>query len=461
VRSKRFLRVVPFAVAGVLAAAGSAAARQAEPPPAPPAAPARSSSHQEMEEREDPGTMLEFAGEEAPPLERLLELARERSPRLTELAARAAAAQERVTPADSLEFPRLEARLANAGLTSWTVGEEEMSTIEVGVRQDLPWPGLRGARRGLAEAEAAVAEVEMLSAQRDLERDVASLYGRLHALDREVRLYDDAHELMAMLEATATSRYGTGEGGLDAVLRVALEIGRHDARREEVARERDLAAAELRRLLALPERTPVRRVAKLPEPPPPPAELARRAAAEAPAVVAAQARLLAAERRLEVARIGLKPGLAVAGGVGYRGELDPMVILGVGIELPFWRSRRREPLVRAAEQELAAEIAAEHDASSTASAEGGALLASWRRLARQVELYDQAVLPQSSAALDSARAAYLAGRGDFSDVLEDFNLWLEVRMERARLDGERFAVRAAMTALVGAEPAPAPEGARP
>ena len=37
-RSKRFLRVVPFAVAGVLAAAGSAAARQAEPPPAPPAA---------------------------------------------------------------------------------------------------------------------------------------------------------------------------------------------------------------------------------------------------------------------------------------------------------------------------------------------------------------------------------------------------------------------------------------
>ena len=149
------------------------------------------------------------------------------------------------------------------------------------------------------------------------------------------------------------------------------------------------------------------------------------------------------------------------GGLGYRGELDPMVFLGVGIELPLWRGDRREPLVRAAEQELAAETAAEHDASSSASAAAGALAASWRRLARQIELYEQAVLPQTSAALDAARAAYLAGRGDFSTVIEDFNLWLEARMERARLDGDRFAVRAAMTALVGPEPASAAQGAQP
>jgi outer membrane protein TolC len=457
VRSNRIRGWIPFAVLEVLAAGVPAAAQQAGSP----VVPVRPSSHAEMEAREDPGTMLEFAGEEAPPLGRLLQLARERSPRLTELAARAAAAEARVGPAGTLEDPMLETRLAHSGLSRWTVGEEEMSMIEVGVRQDVPWPGLRGARRGLAEAEAAVAEVDLLRAERELERDVATIYGRLHALDREVRLFDDAHELMALLEATVSSRYGVGETDLEGVLKVSIATGRHDARREEVARERDLLAADLRRLLALPERTPVRRVAKLPELAPPPAEPARRAAAEAPAVVAAQARLLVAERRLEIARLGLKPGLAVSGGLGYRGKLDPMVYLGVGVELPLWRRQRREPLVRAAEQELAAETAAEHGASSAASAEAGALAASWRRLARQIELYDQAVLPQTSAALDAARSAYLAGRGDFSTVLEDFTLWLEARTERARLDGERFAVRAAMTALVGSDPASQVEGAQP
>jgi len=58
-------------------------------------------------------------------------------------------------------------------------------------------------------------------------------------------------------------------------------------------------------------------------------------------------------------------------------------------------------------------------------------------------------VPQTSAVVDAARAAYLAGRGDFSTVVEDFELWLEARTELARRKADRFAVWSEVVALVG------------
>ena len=60
-------------------------------------------------------------------------------------------------------------------------------------------------------------------------------------------------------------------------------------------------------------------------------------------------------------------------------------------------------------------------------------------------------MPQTSAAVDAARSAYLAGRGDFSTVVEDFELWLEARTELARREADRFATWAELEAVLGCE----------
>jgi outer membrane protein TolC len=237
------------------------------------------------------------------------------------------------------------------------------------------------------------------------------------------------------------------------VLKVQLALSRHDARRECALRERAAAEAELRRLAALPDGAALGRAARLPPPAPLPANFAARAAEEAPEVAVARAAAAVAERMLAVERLELLPDFSVGGGLGWRGDLDPAVVAGVGIELPFWRRQRQEPLIRAAESELAATRAAERAAAVTARGAAERLLSDDLRLERQLRLYDEAILPQTSAALDAARASYLAARGDFSMVLEDFELWLDARAARARLDAERFAIRAAIAALVG----PAPE----
>jgi len=79
-----------------------------------------------------------------------------------------------------------------------------------------------------------------------------------------------------------------------------------------------------------------------------------------------------------------------------------------------------------------------------------------QRADRQLLRYREAIVPQTSAAVDAARASYLAGRGDFSTVIEDFELWLAARAEVARREADRFEIWAQLEALVA--PAPATEG---
>jgi outer membrane protein TolC len=53
--------------------------------------------------------------------------------------------------------------------------------------------------------------------------------------------------------------------------------------------------------------------------------------------------------------------------------------------------------------------------------------------------------------LEAARAAYESGRGDFSTVVEDFDLWLEAQQQLASREAERYANVARLAALAGGE----------
>lgn len=389
-----------------------------------------------------------MVGVEAPPLAELLARARERSPRLAALTSRRAAAEARVEPEGALADPMFEARLQNVGLDRFTVGDDEMSMLELGVRQALPYPGKREARRAAARAEAGMLAAEQAAAERELERDLTALVARLYALDRERLVLEEAHELLELLAATVAARYGAGAAEQEAVLKVQLELSMHDERRVEVAGERAEAEADLRRLLDLPAGTPIGEMRRLPEVAPLPAGLADLATSRAPEVRVRRAAEDTGQRRIEVARLGLRPDFSAGGGLGLRGSFDPVLLVGFGVELPLWRKSRQEPLVAAAEHDAAAAREERRAAEIAARGEAERLLGAWWRLAGQLRLVEEAILPQSSAAFDAARTSYLHGRGDFSTVVEDYARWLDARVRHARLEAERLEVRAALAALL-------------
>jgi outer membrane protein, heavy metal efflux system len=263
-----------------------------------------------------------------------------------------------------------------------------------------------------------------------------------------------------LMNATALARYTTGETEQEAVLKAQLQLSRLEEREDEHHSNRVALVAELNRWLDR-SGAPLGEVTALPPVAVPQEPWDELAVAAAPAVRVARAQMQAAEKQLAEARLDLKPDLSPAAGLAYRGALGPVLTLRFGVELPFWKERKQEPRIRAAELELERTRQELRDAEAGIRAEAARLATEWTRSERQILRYREGILPQTSAAFDAARSSYLTGRGDFSPVVEDFDLWLEARVQLARREADRYAAWAALESLIGPPPASPSQGDLP
>jgi outer membrane protein TolC len=389
------------------------------------------------------------SGAPAPPVEALVAEALERSPSLAAARARIAAAREMIAPVGALPNPMVELALTDVSFPHFTVGREEMSMIGPEVRQAFPNPGKRRAARAAQRAAGDVLGADLEVARRMLAAQVRTVYARAYALDRERQALGAARELLDMLAVTVASRYAVGEAEQEAVIKTQLEGSRVGERSDDLAAERAALAAALDRLLDRTNGSPLGTIASLPAPPAPPLPWDGEAITHSAEVAARRAAVAAAERRVEAAMLDARPDLFGVAGVGVRGQYDPVVTLRLGAELPLWQKERQHPIVRAAALELEMARAELRDAEAAARAEAARLAAEWGRAERQIVRYREAILPQTSAAVDAARASYLAGRGDFGTVVGDFREWLDARTALAVREADRFAVWAELQVLLG------------
>lgn len=385
----------------------------------------------------------------APPVEELVGSALERSPALAARRAAVAAAREMEAPARALPDPMVEAMIQNADFPEWTVGTMDMSMAGVEVSQDLLYPGKRRARFEAAKAETALRAAELAVLERQIAAEVRLLYAKLYALDRERQSLAAAQELVDMLRTTASARYVTGESEQEALLKAQLRVSRLGERIDDLEAERAGMVAELNRWLDRPGDALLGEVAALPEVPAPGAGWEQAAMESAPEVARARVAVAAAEERLELARLETKPNLVPSAGIATRGSLGSVVTLRFGVELPAWKKDKQAGMIRAAEAELEMARRELDDALAQAQAETARLAARFRLAERQIVRFREGILLETSATLDAARASYLAGRGDFSTIIEDFDLWLEARVQLARREADRFAAWAEMERLGG------------
>ena len=366
-----------------------------------------------------------------------------------ELAARRAAARA----AGALDDPRLEVETRNL----LPAGDHEPAEGMLVYEQPLPGRGQRAAARAVAAAEVALAEAEVGRSEQLLLRDVRVGWAEVYALTRELDALSEAHELLDLLVASASTLYGAGQTGLGAPLMAQLELSRHDLDVEAADSKLAAAAARLAALAGAPAAGGVPRVTALPDVVLPRIDPATAAPFALEAVIA-ERRVALAERRAAALAAGLAPGFSVGGGLLLMDGRDPNLIARVGVELPIFRARRERPRVEAAGLEAAAERERRRAAELDARAELARWLAEGRRLETVRRRYREAVLPQGSAALDAARAELLSGRGPLSEVLERFEDWYHDRIDLARAEADLYAAWAEIEALLASPLPAAPEG---
>jgi cobalt-zinc-cadmium efflux system outer membrane protein len=369
----------------------------------------------------------------------LVRMALEGSPALAALRESLAAAREMERPATALPDPMVEGMLQDEEFPDYTVGKMPMSMIGVEVRQPLPYPGKRRARGEAAQAETALRAARIAALEARIASEVRVLYGRIYAIDRERQALTAAHELVDMLSATAASRYASGGTEQEAVLKAQLQVSRLGEQIEDLDAERAARVAELGRWLGRP--VILGEVTELPK-----VSLDTQESVSSDVEVA-RAAVALAERRLAAARLDLKPDFSPSAGLAGRGPLGAVLTLRFGVELPFWKESKQEPMIRAAERELEMARQELRDAEAMAASETARLNARWQQAERQITRFREAIVPQSSTVLDAARSSYLAARGDFSTVIEDFGLWLEARTQLARREADLYTTWAELQRL--------------
>jgi outer membrane protein TolC len=388
----------------------------------------------------------------APAVEGLVERALSRAPSLAARRERIQAAQAALRAADALPDPMVEFEYQMFNFPHYTIGEDPMSMIGGSIRQDLLSRGRRTTRSAVARAEVSERTAEHAVLATDLATEVRLQYARLYTLDHTREILADAAELVRLLEATVTARYAAGASDQASVLRIQLEGIRIGERLGDLEAERTAVQAAINRLTNDPAETPIGPAAYLPPQALPAiaASLQDEASRDAPVLALRQTELDLAGRRVDAARQEAKPTWSVGGGVYWQGGLDRVVNMNVGVELPFWKNRKQLPLIAAAEAERRAARLELESAGAEVRAEAVRLLAEWQNAVAQIERYQTAILPQNSAALDAARASYLGGRGDFASLVDEFRRWIEVRIELAGRESDRFSAQARLAALVDA-----------
>lgn len=387
-------------------------------------------------------------GNAAPPIDDLIREALEKNPSLLSMQSRIRAAGEAISPEGALPDPILEVMFQDVNFPSITVGDEEMSMAGVQVTQGIHYPGKLQAKKETAKAKQQVMSSRLEELRRSLVQSIRTAYAKLYAIDREQDVLGYGKELQEMLTATVSMRYSAGGAKQEDVIKTQLQLSRLQERQIDLAAEREIVTAALNRLVDRPGDLKLGIVASLPYPMDASADIRDASFERASELHTKQREIEVANRQVKESELELFPNFSVGMGFFSRGGFDQVVTLQFGVELPLWRKYKQRPLLRAAQFEREAVQQDFKDMQAEVRAKLAQLRAEKNRIERQIHLLQEATIPQTSAALDSARSSYVSGRGDYSTVIEDFNLWLEARIQLERLIAGRYSTWAEIESLL-------------
>ncbi len=365
----------------------------------------------------------------------ILRIALERSPDLAESQARTRAAEARRDAASRL--PDLEAKYEQWGVPlARPVSLNHAEMLMLGVRQTFPAWGARESRAKVVSEEAVAARDTERTRRQDIAAQVQRTYVAYFKAAEEHRLHLEHAGLMSRIMELGKLNQRTGHGGLQDVLRLQVELTRVHADIARIEREERSGRLLLNALMNRPPDAPLG----------PPEDLAPSISGDVgvmekqldekrPEVTSAASTVRRTEALLEERRRAARlPSLMVGldywhmpMGTDVRHAYGAMV----AINLPWFSGRRRDE-VKEVEHLLRAD---QHALLSTKTAVRYQLRDAALRLesARQsFTIVDQELLAQARRSLEAAQAAYAAGQGDASMLLDALRSHIQVRVERVR-----------------------------
>jgi outer membrane protein TolC len=370
-------------------------------------------------------------------------IAIDRDAMLREMRAQGAAMRERAVMDGELMDPQLRVGAVNVPVDSFSLDDEDMTMLEVGVVQEFQPGRSRQLSRKQMQQLAAAMDATTLDRERVVRREVRKLWTQLAYVGAASALLADQASWVEQMRQSARARYASGEGRQLDVLQAGLDVAMLREQRLDLDRDDAMYRSQLSFWLGAEDAARVQPTGLSPR-----AELEPLATLEArlgehPAQLDYMRRIDAARTAADVARELRKPAWMLDVSYGFRQDMPDgmsrpdMLSAMVTVGLPLFRGDRQDRAVSAARLE-ALGLDARHDDHQREMR--AMLVEAWNTAERTAELerfYESDLLPLAEQSVTAALLGWRSNRTMFDEVVMARRLALETKMKHLRLAADR------------------------
>lgn len=349
------------------------------------------------------------------------------APSLTARNADIDAMHEEAARAGQLPDPSLTFGVSNYPVTdpgAFSLRSDTMTMRTVGVMQTIPSRAARDAERTLASAQIDAAEANRVDMMQSVQERIADAWIDVWATQQKRTLLAELRDESTLAVQVTKARLRGGEGNAADALAARAEAAILDNRLEAVDADLGAAQAGLQRWLG-PSVTDLAEAPDFGQLPVTADHLEQHIDQQAP-MQAWQAREQVAQAALDQARAAKHPDWSVSIMYGKRAPyLSDMVTLQVGVSLPLLTRNRQDRGISAKQAQWDAVQAAHEDARRAQVVAVTRAVATWQGWNRQIQRYQETLLPLDRDRATTALAGYRGG-----GMLQP---WLDARRDEIEL----------------------------
>lgn len=379
-------------------------------------------------------------------LQQAEQLALQNNPALAATGKQAEAMAAMPSQVGSLPDPKVSMKALNLPMDSFSTRQENMTQMQLGFSQALPFPGKLALKSDAAEYMAAAALQNQAEFRLLLLRNTRVHWWNLAYLDQALSIIRSNQDLLRNLVRIAETKYKTGKGLQQDVLLAQLELSKLLERELSLKGVRARESAKLGVLLGSFSNThielPPQLTAHINTQPMDVAALKREARSARPMLLGMNDKVMAAGSRVALAKKGYYPDFNIGAAYGFRQGVNPankrsrpdLASVMLSMSIPLYSGSKQG---KAVDQRMAEKAKAQfswQDAANQVDADIDAAASDLRIARDQVALFEHGILPQARQTTASMLAGYQVNKVDFLNLVRaqlsqfntDIRYWKQV-----------------------------------
>ncbi|WP_305909016.1 TolC family protein [Methylomarinum sp. Ch1-1] len=393
-------------------------------------------------------------------LESAITIALQNNPDLAQMQARAQALMAIPSQVGSLPDPVVSFNTLNLPVDTFDTRQENMTQIQLGISQTIPFPGKLALREQAASFEAAAALQSVTEARWWLQKKVRNTWWQIFYLDHALQIVDSNLTLLRQFIQIARTKYEVGEGLQQDVLLAQLELSKLLDQQLKLNGLRRNTVAQLNTLLDRPSNLPVALPNRLAEKLPKliAETVLYQMAEEFRALLAAKRETInAAQSRLDLAKKDYFPDLNVGAAYGIRdrmldgAERADFLSMKLSMTVPIFIASKQAKAVDQRTSELMRQKYALRDEWNHVRGQISQGVSDYQRAKDQVILFKTGIIPQARQTVASMLAGYQVNKLDFLNLVQSQITLFNYEMQYWNAFAEANQSLAQLTAAVGKE----------